>query len=186
MAYQFFKSVKQQKVKSAREIKVETVTTLAEKIKKAKTLAFADYRGLTVNQISQLREKVKEAGGELIVTKNSLMFRALTNHQLPVTRDQLTGPTAAVFSYEDELAPIKTIAESSKTTGIPSFKFGFFGRDLLDVRGITSLAAIPSRGELQAKVVGALSSPIYGIVTVLQANVRNLVSVLDQVAKSKA
>lgn len=177
--------MKQQKAKSAREIKIETVATLTEKIKKAKTLAFTDYRGLTVNQISQLREKVKEAGGEFIVAKNSLLSRALTSNQLPVTSNQLAGPTATIFSYEDEIAPIKAIAESAKAIGLPSFKFGFFGQDFIDSAALESLAKIPSRPELAAKLVGALSSPIYGFVSVLFANIRNLVSVLDQAAKQE-
>lgn len=171
------------KEKSAREIKVETVDVLAEKIKKAKTLAFADYRGLTVNQIAVLRKKVKDAGGEMVVTKNSLIQRALQSSQFKVDISQLTGPTASVFAFEDEIAPIKTIAENAKTTGLPTFKFGFFDRDFLDSTGLAQLASIPSKSELQAKFIGALSSPLYGIVGVLSANIRNLVSVLDQVAK---
>lgn len=171
-----------QKAKSAREIKIETVQSLSEKIARAKTLAFANYHGLTVNQISRLREKVKEAGGELIVTKNSLMKRALGQKILPA-ENQLTGPTATVFSYEDEIAPIKAVAESAKTTGLPSFKFGFFGQDFMDSTILETMAAIPSLPELHTKVVGALSSPLFGIVSVLSANIRNLVSVIDQAAK---
>lgn len=185
--------MKQQKAKSAREIKIATVKSLAERITRTKTLAFTDYRGLTVNQISQLREKVKEAGGEFIVAKNSLIQRALqtTDYRLPTgavdssqsTVDLFTGPTATVFSYEDEIAPIKAIAESAKAIGLPSFKFGFFGQDFIDSAALESLAKIPSRPELAAKLVSALSSPIYGFVSVLSANIRNLVSVLDQAAK---
>lgn len=177
---------KKQKFISAREIKIQTVASLTEKIKDAKTLAFADYRGLTVNQISDLRNKVKEAGGEVIVTKNSLMKRALAKNQLSVAIEQLTGPTATIFAFEDEIAPIRAVAESAKTTGLPSFKFGFFQKSPLDFAGLSELATIPSKTELAAKVVRALSSPLYGIVTVLQANIRNLVSILDQVAKKGA
>ena len=178
--------MKKQKTKSAREIKVETVEALSEKIKKAKTLAFADYRGLTVNQIGQLRNKIKEAGGELVVTKNTLMTKALKKNDYPKPdNSNLTGPTAAIFSYEDEIAPIKTVAESTKMLGIPTLKFGFFGRQLLDFSALTQLATIPTKPELQVKIVAALSSPLYGIVSVLQANIRNLVSVLDQTAKAK-
>src|SRR5579872_1712733 len=126
-----------QKQISAREIKQGTVATLSEKIQKAKTLAFADYRGLTVNQISDIRNKVKEAGGEVLVTKNTLMKRALKSNDYPAFEDEnLKGPTATVFAYEDEIAPIKVIADANKATGIPSFKFGFFNKDLLDTKGL--------------------------------------------------
>lgn len=172
---------------SAREIKQSTIQSLAEKIAKAKTLAFADYRGLTVNQISQLRNKVKEVGGEVLVTKNTLIKRALKLNNYPeINEEELAGPTAAIFAYEDEVSPIRTVAESAKTLGVPKFKFGFFQKDLLSNSSLDALAKIPSRNQLQANLVGALSSPIYGIVSVLQANIQNLVSVLDQLSKKGA
>ncbi len=169
---------------SAKEVKVENVKSLSEKIKRAKTMAFADYRGLTVNQISALRKKVKEAGGEILVTKNTLIKRALSENKYPdFDPKNLEGPTAAIFAFEDEILPIKTVADGAKATGLPAFKFGFFEKRLLDVSGLNQLANLPSKHELQAKVVGALSGPMYGFVSVLGGNIRNLVSVLDQAAK---
>lgn len=175
--------MKKQKTLSARQIKEETVKTLAEKIKKAKTLIFADYHGLTALGISDLRRKIKAAGGELVVTKNTLLARALPNYLTTQLPNSLTGPTALIFAYEDEVAPLKVAHESSKSLGSPKFKFGFFGRDVLDLAAVETLAIIPSRPELNANVVGTLASPIYGFVNALQANIRNLVSVLDQAAK---
>jgi large subunit ribosomal protein L10 len=173
----------QKQVQKARQLKKVKVDELVEKIQKSKTIAFANYHGLTAQQLSQLRDKIKEAGGELLVSKNTLLSRALTTNQLPVTSDQLAGPTASLFAYSDEISPIKAVAESAKTLGVPKFKFGFFGKELLDATALEALAKIPSREILQSKVVGAIVSPIYGIVSVLQANIRNLVSVLDQKAK---
>ena len=167
----------------ARDLKHQKVNEITEKVKRAKTLVFANYQGLTVNQITGLRNKVKEAGGELVIIKNTLLSRALTKNQLPVTTNQLSGPTATLFSYEDEVAPIKVVADSNKTLGTPKFKFGFFGKDFLDQQGIEELAKIPPKNILLANLVSSLSSPIYGIVSVLQANIRNLVSVLDQASE---
>lgn len=183
---------KQTQIK-AREIKKETVKELAEKITRAKTIIFCDYHGLTVNQINALRKKVKEAGGEIIITKNTLLFRALSINHLPasptkrgepLTINQLAGPTATIFAYDDEIAPIKTVADSAHEKGLPKFKFGFFGKDLLDGQAIVELSQIPGRDVLYAKIVGTLASPIYNFVYVLQLNIRNLLSVLDQAAKS--
>jgi len=165
------------------KIKAETIKDLKEKIARAKVIIFANYHGLGANQISTLREKVKEVGGELIVAKNTLLARALTSNQLPVTSDQLAGPSAIVLAYEDEIAPIKAVSEIAKTLGLPKFKFGFFGHDLLEANEVENLAKIPAHNILQGNVVGALSSPIYGFVSVLQANIRNLVFALDQIAK---
>lgn len=175
--------MRKQKTITAREIKEETVKSLSEKVAKSKTLTFADYHGLTVNQISDLRAKIKDAGGEVLVTKNTLMKRALAENKMQGANDQLVGPTATIFSYDDEVAPTKAVAEAAKVTGIPKFKFGFFGRDFMDTAQVEALSKIPSRPELHAKLVGSLSSPIYGFVQVLSANIRNLVSILDQVAK---
>jgi len=177
--------------KSAREIKEEKIQNLAEKFEKAKTLTFADYRGLTANQIASLRGKIKAAGGEMLVEKNTLTKLALksTGHTIAKENDPentlLTGPTATIIAYEDEIAPIKESALSSKEIGLPIFKFGFFGRDFLNSQAVESLSKIPPKNVLQAQLVGSLSSPIYGIVSVLGANLRNLVYALDQIKNQK-
>ena len=166
------------------DVKKEKVTEIAKKIEKAKTVVFADYHGLSASQIGDLREKVKEGGGELIVAKNTLISRAMSINHLPVTTNQLAGPTATLLAYEDEIAPIKKATEAANTLGVPKFKFGFFGKDFLDLNAVENLSKILPKEILQAKVVGSLSSPIYGIVGVLSANIRNLISVLDQKAKA--
>ena len=177
--------MKKQLTKSARQLKEETVDSLSQKVSDAKTIVFANYHGLNVNQISQLRKKIKESGGEMLVTKNTLVSRALAKNQLSAKVDQISGPTATVFAYEDELAPIKILAENAKLQGIPKFKFGFFGKDFLDEASLEMLAKIPSKQQLQANIVGTLASPLYGIVSVLSANIRNLLSILDQLSKKE-
>jgi len=171
------------KIKTAKETKKETVANLVNKIKRAKSITFADYRGLTAVQIGDLRKKVKETNGEFIIVKNTLISRALTINHLPLTINQLTGPTASIFAYEDAIAPIRIVADFAKNLGLPNFKFGFFGKDLLDSTSLETLSKIPPRDVLYAKLVGALNSPIFGVVSALSANIRNLVSVLDQAAK---
>ena len=169
--------------KSSKQQRIETAKNLGEKIGRAKTIAFADYHGLGVNQLASLRHKIKEAGGELLVAKNTLLRRALTINHLPFTINQLTGPTATIFAYEDEVGPIKEAATVANTLSVPKFKFGYFAGQLLDASAIERLATLPSRDVLLGKIVGTLSSPLYGIVSVLSANIRNLVSVLDQASK---
>lgn len=187
---------KQTQIK-AREIKKETVKKLAEKIGRAKTIIFCDYHGLTVNQINALRKKVREAGGEMLVAKNTLLKLALDHLSLITNSPRealekrghsslLTGPTAIVLSYEDEIAPLKSLADSIKSLGGPKYKFGFSQNQLIDISAIENLAKVPPREVLQGKIVSALASPIYGIVQVLQLNIRNLLSILDQVSKSKS
>lgn len=173
-------------VKSAKDIKKETVSTLTEKVSRAKTIAFAKYHGLTANQLGELRQKIKAAGGEFLVAKNSLMKRSLITNHLPLTTTDFTGPIATVFAYEDEIAPIKAVADVKKTLGVPQFVFGFFGKKTLDTASLENLASIPGRDVLQGQIVGTLASPLYGIVNVLQANIRNLAFVVSEIAKQKS
>lgn len=169
-----------------REKKAQSITSLEQKIKDAKSIIFADYRGLTVNQISDLRNKIKNVGGELLVAKNTLLYRALNRTGLATKLEDLAGPTATVFSFDDEIEPVKILAENAKTLGFPSFKFGFLAGNIIDAPGVERLAKIPAKNALQAQIVGSLSSPLWGIVSVIQSNLRNLVSVLDQASKKQA
>lgn len=177
------------KAKSAREKKEDKVASLTDKFLRAKTLTFADYRGLTANQIADLREKIKTNGGELLVEKNTLIRLTLKATKHSITKDQeeslLIGPTATIIAYDDEIAPIKESATSNKALGLPIFKFGFFGHDFLDADSVDKLSKTPSRDILNAKVVGSLNAPIYGIVSVLSGNLRNLVYTLNAIKEQK-
>lgn len=185
------------------QLKKEKITEMAGKIGRAKTIVFADYHGLSASQIADLRKKIKEAGGELIVAKNTLIKRALAHsgYRLPTTAspdssktvdssqstaDGLAGPTATLLAYADEIAPIKKAAEAASTLGVPKFKFGFFGHDFLDLDAVENLAKILPKEVLQAKMVGSLNFPLYGIVGVLSVNIRNLISVLNQKASQSS
>ena len=171
------------KVKSAKEIKKERVDSLVAKIKGAKSLTFAAYHGLGANQIAELRAKIKAAGGEFLVEKNTLIKLALKSANLKVPKEQLTGPTAAIIATSDEIAPIKEVTQTAKISGTPSFKFGFLQDQLLDANQLDTLSKIPGKDQLRANLVSSISSPIYGFVNVLSANLRNLVSILDQRSK---
>lgn len=176
-----------QKAKSAREIKEDKVQSLIEKLQKAKTITFADYRGLSANQLAELRAKVRTGGGEFLVEKNNLIKLSLkaTHHKLP-EESLLTGPTATIVAYDDEVAPIKEIAESNKSVGLPTFKFGFFEENFLSSEDVEKLSKIPGKDALRAKVVGSLNAPLYGIVSVLSGNLRNLVYALNSIKEKKA
>lgn len=174
------------KTKSARAIKEEKVAAILEKLARAKTVTFADFRGLTANQIAALRDKIRSADAELLIEKNTLVKIALRSKGLKVEGENLlTGPTAAVFAYGDEIAPVRELAESNKALGIPTFKFGFFAKDFLTAAGVDKLSKIPNRSVLQAKIVGSLNAPLYNIVSVLSANLKNLVYALNAIKDKK-
>jgi large subunit ribosomal protein L10 len=165
---------------------IDALQELKDKAAKAKAIALTDYLGLSVAQLSQLRDKVRQVGGELRVTKNTLLKLAFADAGFPKEIETaLEGPTLTLFAYEDEVAPLKAIVEFARENEIPTLKAGFLGKEFLRLERLQALAALPSREQLHAQVVGQLSAPIYGFVNVLFANLRSLVYVLQSIGEKK-
>lgn len=166
--------------------KEESVKVLTDKLNRAKSVVFADYRGLNMSQLSEIRKNLRDQQAEFGVTKNTLLKLALKDSPLQ-TQDSLlfSGPIATLFSYEDEITPIKTLVKALRDAQIGKIKAGFLGEEYLDEISINQLASLPSKLELQAKVVGVLVTPLQGMVSVLQANLRNLVYALHQIQLQK-
>lgn len=164
--------------------KEEQVKDLQDRISKTKALVFADYKGLTMEHLSDLRDKLREQQAEFTISKNSLLKRALpTAYQL--TDNDLEGPTGLLFAYDDEISPINTLVKVLKDSGLGKIKLGFLGQDLLDEAKILKLSTLSSKDELRGKTVGVLVAPLQGMVSVLQGNLRNLVYAISQIQKSK-
>lgn len=161
--------------------KIFTVQNLVQKIKEAKAIFLADYRGLSVLQMTQLRQTVKKAGGELEVEKNRLFKLALKESGKKTDID-LVGPTAILWSNEDEITPLKELVNFAKNNELPTIKFGFLGDDLLSADEVKNLSQIPGRSQLEEKMVGLLASPIYGISRTLNSNLHKLVYALKNLA----
>lgn len=176
-----------EKEKAASRIKnEETVEALVEKFTKAKTVVLTDQSGLPVSLSSELKKKLKAVEAESLVTKNTLLKIASkkTGHAIP--DEALEGPTAALFAYGDEISPIKELTAFAKANEKPTIKVGFLGKDLLTSDRINQLAKLPSKETLRGSVVGGLYFPLYSMVGVLNANLRNLVYVLNGIQESKA
>ena len=161
--------------------KTFAIDDLTERIKQAKTMVLVDYRGLTVPQISTLRTNIKKVGGEIMVAKNTLLKRALGEVEL----SGLEGPTAVIFAYEDEIAPIKAVFEFAKTNSIPVFKSGLMADKLLTKDELETLAKLPAKEQLVGKLISLLASPTYRLVQVLAGNPRKLIYIL-KTASAKA
>ena len=153
---------------------IDTVASLSDKFQKAKSIVVTDYQGLTHKQAEDLHKSVKAQGGEFLVVKNSLL-------KIASGKIASTGPTAVLFAYEDELAPLKELSKFSKVTLIPKIKSSFFGDTEYDAAQTTTLAKLPGKLELQAQVVGRLSGPLYGLLYTLNGNLNKLVYVLSQI-----
>ena len=168
--------------------KEEAVVILTDKLSRAKSVVFANYQGMTMKQLSDLRNELRKQGAEFNITKNNLLKIALKNSYSSLIShlpSLLEGPIATLFSFEDQISPLKTLAKAIKDNQIGSVKAGIMEGEVLTDQQVLKLASLPTKDELRAKVVGSLGAPLYGIVGVLQANLRNLVCALDQIRIQK-
>jgi len=172
--------------KAVLEKKQEVVNVLTEKIKNAKGIVFTDYRGLTVEQDTEMRRALRKAGVEYKVVKNTLLGLAIKQNGIEGFDKYLEGPTAIAMSDSDVVAPAKVISEYVKKYENLEIKVGLVEGKVMDVEGIKMLAALPPKEELVAKALGGLKSPIAGLVNVLNGNIRGLVVALNAIAEKKA
>ncbi|TNF63853.1 MAG: 50S ribosomal protein L10 [Burkholderiales bacterium] len=151
--------------RSEKEAVINEVTGLAAK---AQTLVMAEYRGITVAAMDQLRVSARNNGVSLSVLKNTLARRAVAGSSFEVAVDQMTGPLIYGFS-EDAVAAAKVVADFAKTNDKLVIRGGVYGGKSLDVDGVKQLASIPSKEVLLAQLCGLLKSPISRTAVVLGA-----------------
>lgn len=172
-----------------KDLKVTKVENLKTLIDSSKVLVLADYKGLKVSQINDLRGKIKKAGGNLAVAKNTLLKLALKSSRFsPLSPDletHLAGPTAILFAIDDEVSPLKALSEFAKVSGLPLVKTGASLDKILSSGEVARLASLPSREVLISMLLRNLKSPITSFVYVASANHRKLLYVLAQIQKEK-
>ena len=151
--------------RSEKEAVISDVTSLAAK---AQTLVMAEYRGITVADMTKLRSAARSNGVTLSVLKNTLARRAVAGSAFEIVSDQMTGPLIYGFSV-DAVAAAKVVAEFSKTNDKLVIRGGAFGGKVLDVNGVKQLASIPSKEVLLAQLLGLMQSPISRTARVLAA-----------------
>lgn len=155
--------------------KEEEVNKLAERLKEAKVILLTDYRGINVADVTKLRTELRDANSEYKVIKNNIIKRALNANGENGLDDLLEGPTAVVIGNEDYLEPAKVIYNFSKNNDFYKIKGGIIEGKVMTAEEIITLAKLPSRQELMAKLAGALLG-----------NITKLAVVLDEVQKQKA
>jgi large subunit ribosomal protein L10 len=144
---------------------IDEVTALAAK---AQTLVMAEYRGITVADMTKLRVDARSKGVTLSVLKNTLARRAVAGSSFEVAADQMTGPLIYGFS-EDAVAAAKVVSEFAKTNDKLVIRAGVYGGKTLDVNGVKQLANIPTKEVLLAQLLGLMQSPISRTARVLAA-----------------
>jgi large subunit ribosomal protein L10 len=166
--------------------KESTIDELRGKIASAKNLFFTNYQGLTVGEISKLRNELRKGGSTYGVVKNTLFKRAASDELAAQLDEILAGPTGVVFAGDDPVAPAKALKTFSDQTKHVDVKAAFIDGKLVDKAQVLALAALPPKQELYAKLVGTLSSPLYGLVYVLSGNQSGLVRVLNAIREKKS
>lgn len=169
-----------------RKKKEELVEQITETIKSSKSIVFADYQGLSVSAINEVRAQLRKEGLKMKVIKQNLFAIAAKNAGASIETKSLKGhPIAYVFST-DEVMGAKTVYNLAKKNDKLQMIGGALEGRSISSDELNTLATMPSREEMYAKLVGSLASPLRGISSVLQGNLRGLVSVLNQVAEKKS
>ena len=159
--------------------KKQIVAGLTDQLRNAVSGVFVDYCGLTVEQDTKLRNKLREAGVEYKVVKNTLTRLAAKEVGFDELDPILNGPTALAISMTDEVAPAKVIADFAKDNEKLEIKSGFLDGRVMSLDEVKTLAATPNRDTLIAKVMGSLNAPVSKLVRTLQALVDNGVEPAD-------
>lgn len=143
------------------------------------------YQGITVPQVTELRNRVRQNGGEYVVVKNTLALRAIDSQALGQLKDHFVGPTAVVFSLKDPVSVAKALTDFAKDVPAIQFKAGLVEGRAVPAEQIKDIASLPSREELIAKLLFLLQSPVTRFARVLAAVPQQFVAVLDQVRIKK-
>ena len=152
-----------------KEEKKDAIDALHEKFARAKTAVITGYSGINVEQITELRSKLRKAQVEYRVVKNTLARKASEGTSLEPLKDYFVGPVGIALGYDDPVAPAKVLFDFSKTQAKLELKVGVLDGKLLKPADIKALASLPSLNALRGKIVGLLQAPASRIVGVLAA-----------------
>ena len=168
------------------EDKKRIVEDLTERFAKANLVILTDYKGLNVPTMSDLRRKLKQAGVDYKVVKNTLMVRASDNTPIAVLQSQFQGPSAVAISYQDPVAPAKILTKFAEDSKRLQIRAGVLNGKLIDLAGVKALAALPAREVLLAQLLSVMVGVPTSFVRVLSGVPRSLLNVLNAIQEQKA
>lgn len=165
-----------------------TINELSEELGKIQGAIVTDYRGLSVEEITKLRNRLRPVGGRYQVVKNTLMKIAMQNQQLPDLGIMLEGPNAVLFAEGDPVEATKILTQFVKELrkDLPAIKGGFLGQRTITTAEVAELATLPSRDQILGNLVGTIQSPVANVVATLNTIMQNLVGTVEAYHASKA
>jgi large subunit ribosomal protein L10 len=169
-----------------REEKKQQVAEWQERLQVVKSAVLTDFRGLNVAQMTELRNKLRAQKVEYVVAKNTLLRKAATNIEQEDLHEYLSGPTGIAYSYEDSIEPAKVLKAFMKDNADLKLKAGLVEGKVVDVQQVKRLADLPNKEVLIGQLLGTLQAPAIKLIGVLQANLRQLVVVLDAIKQKKS
>lgn len=171
---------------STKEFKSQKIDEIKSKIEKAQVAVITEYKGLTVEEITDLRRSIQKDGGDYMVTKNTLTKIAVKGTPFEVITEKMTGPIALAFGFSDPVAPAKAVKKFIADTKKCEILGAVLDGKLLSVEETKALANLPSKEELFAKMLGSINSPASGIANSLNAVLSQLTRAMAAVRDQKA
>ena len=169
--------------------KIEEVKRIKANLENAKSIVIVDYKGINIEEVDDLRNRMRNANVKYFVSKNTFIKIAL--HELGITEldEYLVGSTAVAVGSEDEVSPARELANFKKEVTsekeYPKFKAGYVGGSLMDVEQLGKLASLPTKDQLLSMVLQGFKAPINGFVGSLQAIIKKFVYVVDAIAEKE-
>ena len=165
--------------------KSQLVDKIKAKFEKSKVVILTDFKGLTMEKLTSLRKQLRPLDAEYKVLKNTMISRAIDKKAFDGMDKLLTGSTAVLFGYGDQVMPAKVLAKFMKDNEKLSIKGGVMDGKMIDIAIITALSKLPSREVLIAKVLGGMKAPITNLVFDLKGVINKFVYVLKAIEKKK-
>jgi len=170
-----------------RSEKEQIVAEVSEVLHKATGMYLTDFTGLTVEQATELRREFRKSGIEYKVAKNTLIRRALEGLEgAGGMSDKLVGPTGVAISYDDPVAPARIIKKFADKHSRLGLKAALVERHVYDGSRLDELSKLPTKADTLSGILGSIQSPLAGVPGVLNAVIRELVSVIGEIEKKKA
>ena len=166
----------------SKQRKTELVAEYIEQLERSKGIILADYRGLSVNDISEVRKAMRPIDSKFQVVKNRLLVLALKEADLSLPDEWLVGPTAVSFCYDEVPSVAKALKDAAKDFEALEIKGGLLGTSVISADEVNAIADLPSREVLLAQVLGTINAPAGQVAGVIASGVRQVLNVLQAYA----